>query len=323
MRGSILIHTYVVSKTGVVHADVPLERINLKEFSGQWCWVDFDRPTAAEERLLETYFHFHHLAIEDCLHLLQRPKLDHYEDMHFLVLHTLDSDTLHAEELDLFLSENLLVTFHFSFIPELADAMKKWQDTPDAAAKGPFFAAYYVIDKVVDGYFPVIYRIEDELFELEGGRSKGYTKKTMDQVFEIRSELLTLRRTVFPMRDLVYRIFNSERINGLGPYRAYFTDIYDHLLKLSEMLESNRDMTADIRDSYISLNSNRSNEIMKTLTVITTIFMPLTFIAGIYGMNFQAMPELSWRYGYFTVLLGMLVIGAGMYAWFKRKGWFD
>ncbi|MEW8987450.1 MAG: CorA family divalent cation transporter, partial [Bacillus sp. (in: firmicutes)] len=116
---------------------------------------------------------------------------------------------------------------------------------------------------------------------------------------------------------------NSERIEGVQSHLLYFTDIYDHLLKLSEMIESNREMTADMRDSYMSLNSNRMNTIMKTLTVITTIFMPLTFVVGIYGMNFDNMPELHWQWGYFIVLGVLIVGGIGMYAWFKRKGWFD
>jgi magnesium transporter len=121
----------------------------------------------------------------------------------------------------------------------------------------------------------------------------------------------------------LYRVVNSHRIEGLNEQLVYFSDIYDHLLKLSEMIDSNRDMTADFRDSYVSFHSDRMNSIMKTLTVITTIFMPLTFIAGVYGMNFGNMPELSWYYGYFMAIGLMLFIGVGLYAWFRRKGWFD
>jgi magnesium transporter len=123
----------------------------------------------------------------------------------------------------------------------------------------------------------------------------------MNQVFDIRSRLLKLRKTIVPMRDFLYRTLNSERIEGLKALHVYFADVYDHLLKLSEMIDSNREMTSDMRDSYISLSSNRMNTIMKTLTVITTIFMPLTFVAGIYEMNFAYMPELTWRWGYFLI----------------------
>jgi magnesium transporter len=131
-----------------------------------------------------------------------------------------------------------------------------------------------------------------------------------------------LRHTIIPMRDLLYRMLNSHRLETIQGKKEYFADIYDHLLKLSEMIDANREMTADIRDSYISYNSHQTNRVMKVLTVITTIFMPLTFIAGIYGMNFEHMPELNWDYGYFFILSIMLLIGVGMYVWFKRKGWF-
>jgi magnesium transporter len=165
--------------------------------------------------------------------------------------------------------------------------------------------------------------IEDHLDEIEEN-TRGLSKNIlMDQVFEIRADLLKLRRTVVPMRDLLYRILNTERLAEVQEQHVYYTDVYDHLLKLSEMIDGNREMTADLRDSYISLNSHRMNKIMMVLTVITTIFMPLTLIAGIYGMNFSYMPELQSKYGYYCVLGLMALLGFLMYLWFRRKGWFD
>ena len=120
----------------------------------------------------------------------------------------------------------------------------------------------------------------------------------------------------------MYRMLNSQRLPGIDKNKAYFLDIYDHLLKLSELIEANREITADIRDSYLSYNSHQTNRVMKILTVFTSIFMPLTFIVGVYGMNFENMPELKWQYGYFEALLLMTIIGMGMYIWFKKKGWF-
>lgn len=316
-----MIHTWAVTQQGDIREGVPVSGLSDPEFL--WYWVDFDRPTDEEIKLLSTHFHFHPLAVEDCLHLLQRPKLDHYGDVHFFVLHVLKTDTLEFQELDMFLSKQFLVTFHLGEVAELQDAVSKWLGASGAAQQGSVYAAHTVIDQVVDNYFPAVYKIEDELFDLENSRETHSDNKMMEQVFEIRGQLIKLRRTVFPMRDLLYRVVNSERIHGVEPFRAYFTDIHDHLLKLSDIIESNKDLTADMRDSYLSYNSYRMNTIMKTLTVITTIFMPLTFLAGIYGMNFRFMPELGWRYGYFTVLSVMVIIGGGMFVWFKRKGWFD
>ncbi len=180
-----------------------------------------------------------------------------------------------------------------------------------------------IMDQLVDEYFPLVYKIEDRLNEIEESRSHKTYGTLMNEVFELRTDLLHLRRTIIPMRDLLYRILSLDHVKEQRETKAYFSDIYDHLLKLSEIVESNRDMTSDLRDSYVTLNSNRMNAIMMTLTIVSTIFIPLTFIAGVYGMNFDFMPELHWKYGYFAVLglMGALVIG--MLIWFVHKGWFN
>jgi magnesium transporter len=287
-----------------------------------WYWVDFDVPTKEEADKLESHFQFHPLAIEDCYQLLQRPKLDHYESVHFFVLHAVNSATLAAEEVDLFWGDNFIVTFHLTPSNEIGAAWERMLNNKAFREKGCVYAAYSVMDKLVDEYFPSIHQIEDQLGEIEVEGKAASSHLLMNQIFEIRSKLLKLRRTIIPMRDLFYRMINTDKIPGMKDQLFYFTDIYDHLLKLSEVIESNREMTADMRDSYISLNSNRMNNIMKTLTVITTIFMPLSFIAGVYGMNFNYMPELTWHWGYFVILTMMFGIGFGMFAWFRHKGWF-
>jgi magnesium transporter len=185
------------------------------------------------------------------------------------------------------------------------------------------YVAYLIMDKLVDNYFPTLYQIEDHMNDLESREENEKLQTLIDEVYDIRTDLLRLRRTVIPMRDLLYRTINSDKIPGIHDHIVYYKDIYDHLLKLTDMIESNREMTADLRDSYDSIRSSRMNMIMKTLTVITTIFMPLTFIAGVYGMNFRNMPELNWHWGYFGVLGVMAALGFGMYVWFRRKGWFD
>jgi len=292
----------------------------------EWFWVDFDTPNEAEVDLLDGYFHFHPLAIEDCMQLLQRPKVDHYGDTHFFVLHSLHPETLKAEEVNFFLGPRGIVTFHLNSSQEIEELWRRMQQPDARRGKDHNNVAYKLMDKLVDNYFPTLYKIEDQLNDIEDrgeNRSRKDLQRMTEQIYDIRADLLRIRRTVIPMRDLLYRLLSSEKIPGVKEHHAYFTDIYDHLLKLTEMIESNREMTADLRDSYDSLRSNRMNSIMKTLTVMTTIFMPLTFIAGVYGMNFVNMPELEWRSGYFVVIGVMATLGLGMYAWFKRKGWFD
>jgi magnesium transporter len=312
-----MIRTFAITNELNLINDLPLDR--LSDSNIKWYWVDFDAPSEEEAMLLKTHYNFHPLAIEDCLHFLQRPKLDYYEGYNFFVLHKLNQSSLTPDEIDLFVGKNYIVTFHLAPSSEIEMVQKRLLSDKNALRKGAMYTFYLIMDKIVDEYFPNLYQLEDSLNEIE---AKDAYKDVMKDVYEIRSRLLKLRRSIFPMRELLYRMLNSERLIIPKEERVYFMDIYDHLLKLSEMIESNREMTADIRDSYISINSNRMNSIMKTLTVMTSVFIPLTFIASIYGMNFEYMPELSWRWGYFTVLAVMLVVGSSMLIWLWRKGWF-
>lgn len=296
---------------------------DMSSLSLQWYWVDFDRPDTDEESLLHSFFHFHPLAIEDCLYRMQRPKLDYYDEYAFFVLHTICHENLEAEELNLFLGENYIVTFHYNEMEELTKTREQWQKNSGNWERGHVFKAYQIIDNVVDHYFPILYKIEDHLNEIEDQLSPSTVHLSMDYVFEVRSDLLRLRRTILPMRELLYRILYSERLDLTSHERAYFSDIHDHLLRLGEMIEANRELTSDIRDSQLSINSNRMNSIMMTLTIISSVFIPLTFIAGVYGMNFEHMPELHWRFGYATVLGIMFILGAAMVIYFKYKGWLN
>lgn len=312
-----MIRNFAVTKDWQLIENVPMNR--LLELDIQWFWSDFDSPTREETQLLQTHFHFHPLAIDDCLHLLQRPKLDYYEGYDFFVLHTLDHVNLSPEEVDVFVGKNFIVTVHFSSSSEIIMVRQRLRGDKDICQKGALTIFYLLMDKIVDEYFPAVYQIEDELSRIE---TQDPDKHLIEDVFEIRSSLLKLRRTIFPMRELLYRILNSERVVIPKEDRIYFMDIYDHLLKLSDMIESNREMTNDIRDSYLSLNSHRLNNIMKTLTVMSSIFIPLTFIASIYGMNFDNMPELHSHWGYFGVLGAMFIDGASLLLILWRMGWF-
>lgn len=314
-----MIRTMAITKDRKVLGSLSLEQLTEDEVT--WYWVDFSDPNEQEASFLESFFHFHPLAVEDCFHYLQRPKLDYYEDFNFFVLHRLQEKNLIAEEIDVFLTDHSIVTFHKGQAIEIDKVWERIQAMKEELPKGPYFIFYQLMDKLVDQYFPILYKIEDGLNEV--GNMGTLAPAVMDRVFALRGDLLRLRKTIIPMRELVYRIINSEHLAKVKQYREYFLDVYDHLVRLSEMVESNREMTADIRDNYISFNSNRMNAIMMILTVITVIFMPLTFIVGVYGMNFDYMPELKWHYGYFGVLILMASIAFGMYLWFKRKGWFD
>lgn len=296
---------------------------SLSDHDLQWYWVDFNNPSEPEIELLRKYFDFHPLAIEDCLLSLNRPKLDYYEGYSFFILNALRRDTLGPTEISLFVAQNYIISFHTESLSEIDDAWERVTGNRCHWDKGPTFVAYKILDKIVDQLFPAVYKLEDTLDGLDSNLDNKSIHKLLDEVFEIRGDLLKLRKIVYSMRDLLYRTLNSERLPDFKEHKIYFSDIHDHLLKLSDMLESSREITSDLRDSYLSINSNRMNTNMMVLTVITSIFIPLTFVAGIYGMNFEHMPELTWKYGYFMVLGIMASIGISMFLWFKRKGWFD
>lgn len=288
----------------------------------RWYWIDFNEPTPDEIEFLKEPLRFHPLAIEDCIHTLQRPKLDYYDDYNFFVVQALNADSMDKEEVDLFLGPNYIITFHMEMNREIDDVWSRLELTKTPGNWDPSLVLYHVIDKIVDNYFPLVYRIEDLLNEIDENSAGRSMEELLEDLFDTRHELLSLRHTITPMRDLVYRMINSHRLADILARKEYFNDIHDHLLRLGEKVEASRELTTDIRDSYLSMNSHETNRVMKVLTVITTIFMPLTFIAGIYGMNFVNMPELNWYYGYFGALFTMSIIGLTMFLWFRKKGWF-
>ncbi|MEC1722526.1 magnesium/cobalt transporter CorA [Schinkia azotoformans] len=315
----------MIQVIAVTHDSKKVTYTNLDELDitlYKWCWIDFNMPTHEEIDELHNYFHFHPLAIEDCVHRLQRPKLDYYDDFTFFVTHVINPDDFTKEEINFFVGSNFVVSFHYQNFNQINQVWNRLISTDIIKDWDQYHCFYEVLDKIVDQYFPIIYKIEDVLNEIEDNTENKSMDILLDELFDIRHQLLTLRHTVNPMRDLLYRMLNSQHLEGIKRKVPYFSDIYDHLLKLSEMVDSNREITMDIRDSYISVNSHQANQVMKILTIITSIFAPLTFIAGIYGMNFEYMPELTMKYGYFISLGLMGIIALLMFFWFKRKGWF-
>jgi magnesium transporter len=311
-----MIRTIALTKEMKLIDQVPIERLSDDDI--KWFWMDLVEPTEAEAEVLTSHFGFHPLAIEDCYHVLQRPKMDYYEGYDFFVFHTLNPETLESGELDVFLGTNYLVTYQIKKLGEVESVRQKLFNEIGVSTQGVISVFYMIMDKIVDEYFPIAYQIEDEINEFENRTSES---SFIDELYEIRHHLLRLRRTIFPMRELTYRIINSEKLLIPKDQKVYFVDIHDHLLRLTEMIDSSREITSDIRDSYHSISASRMNKIMMTLTLFTTVFMPLTFIAGVYGMNFHYMPELEWKYGYFIALIVMVSIGLNMFLWFKSKGW--
>lgn len=292
-------------------------------------WVSFENSPAEEAHsVLAPVFHFHPLAIEDCLSQgFQTPKLDDYNTYIFIVAYGLPVEGNHdfenTQELDLFLGTNYLVTVSHS--PELTAIQKVWERIyrdDRLITNGSDFLCHAILDHLVDDYFPILDRLDDEIETLEDVVLANPRPEVLARVLELKHEIIFLRRIFSPQRENMNRLSRDEFPMIDRQSQIYFRDIYDHLVRIQDVSESLRDVVSGVMDIYLNSTSLRLNEIMKALTVVSTIFLPLTFIAGVYGMNFHFMPELTWKLGYLLVWIVFAGIFIGMLAFFKKKKWF-
>jgi magnesium transporter len=287
-------------------------------------WVDVSDPTSEDFDELAKEFGFHHLSIEDCRKEHQRPKVEEYQGYYFIVLYEAElkeGERLELREVNIFLGKNYLVTVHSQPIKAIANAERLWREWTDLAERGTGLLAYLLIDAVVDDYFPLLDYISDRMDVLEDQIFEDFQPDTIEEIFRIKKELLFLRRAITPLRDVFNTLLRREQPIFSRETLVYFQDVYDHLIRLADSIDTLRDMMSSTMDAYLSVSSNRTNLVMKTLTSISTILMSITLIAGIYGMNFEHMPELKLKYGYPIALLAMLVVGLGVYYYFRKIKW--
>ncbi len=268
----------------------------------------------------------HPLVLEDILNTDQRPKLDNLQESRFLLLKHLSVDPgdwrLRAQQVCILLRGNLVVSFQegerdlFSNIRERIRSGKG-----RLRRSSPDYLVYALVDHLVDGIFPVLDGIAEGMDRLEEELLSRPHTNTLRTLHQMRQELVTLRRFVWPLREVVSSLERDEELPNHDSIRMFWRDVYDHSVQILETVESFRDLMAEMFDLYLSGTSNRTNEIMRVLTVISTIFIPLTFITSMYGMNFEYMPELESPFAYPLVLLVMVVIAWVMVSWFKKKNW--
>ena len=275
----------------------------------------------------------HHLALEDVINTGQRPKIDEYDEQLFVVMaHPLiddEGENTSVYQLSLFLGPNFVVSFHPGGKDHFDPIRKRLRDhVGRIRERGAAYLLYALIDLVIDDGFPVLEWLGDEIEELEEEMLETPTSAHLRRLYQLKRTLVILRRMLWPQRDVVSRLARGETACLSEETNIYFNDCYDHTIQIMDLIESYRDMATGLLDVYLSSVSYRLNEIMRVLTVIATIFIPLTFLVGVYGMNFRndhspwAMPELSWYYGYPLVWLVMIVIAAGMLLLFRRRKWF-
>ena len=294
------------------------------EKPGALLWVDVDDPTPEAIALLGKEFGFHELALEDCLHPHQRPKIEQYGSYYFLIAYAtaLTDEELVKHELAMFVGNKYLVTVRKPPQFDLADVIKRWDAHSELANEGGGYLLYILLDEIVDAYFDTLDGYEDRSEEIEEQVFSGVVEEdTQSGIFRLRKELVVFRRIVAPLRD-VLDVMQRRTIDvvtvGLEPY---YRDVYDHVLRATDFLDSLRDIMASALEANLSVVSNRLNEVMKQLTSWAAIILVPTLIAGIYGMNFRHMPELNWLLGYPFALGLMAVSGLLLFRMFRKRGW--
>ncbi len=311
---------------GRFETEVSPEAISeLREHPELTLWFDLLQPTAVEIELLREEFGFHPLALEDATRPHQRPKVDSYGNYYFVVFYCLDMDPVTHEvgttPVYMFIGRNYVVTVHNEPINELQETLRRWQAPSSPLGQDVGSLVYALLDAIVDEYFPLMDRIGDLAEELEDHIFEDFDDAALQQIFQMKKDLLRLRRAVAPERDVLNTMLRRDIPVFDQQDIVYLQDVYDHIVRTTDAIDNYRELLSSALDSFLSVQSNRLNQVVKVLTVTSIVLMSVTLVAGIYGMNFKYMPELEWRYGYAWALGLMVAIAAGTITLFRRLKW--
>ena len=291
----------------------------------QFVWLDIQAPQEADIALLRDEFKFHPLAIEDAIRHHERPKVDSYDGYYFLVFYAIRYDEgknrLDTEAMNLFVGGNYLVSVHEGEISAIDETIKRWQKDEEEFGQDAGALLYALLDTITDGYFPVIDRLADRVETLEEQIFERFQESALQDVFSLKRDLLSIRRIVAPERDVLNVLIRREVPIFERNTILYLQDVYDHIVRITDSIDTYRDLLSSALDAFLSVQSNRLNQIVKILTITSIVLMSNALIAGIYGMNFDFMPELHWQYGYPFALGLMLVLSVGLVMFFRWRKW--
>jgi magnesium transporter len=323
--------------TGKINFDWPADRIReAVDDTGGTVWVDIEKPDGdpqgAAEAILRDVFHFHPLAIEDALQEVHNPKVDDWGDYLLIVFHSIDFDRasghIRLHELDVFLGRNYLVTHHVEPLLFLEqDRRNIERDPTNRMRHGADHLLYHVLDMAVAEYLPVIEHLDQAIDDAQEEVFRRPTPRTLRAIFRVKRTVLRLNRVLAPEREVVNRLARDSYDPIDEKHRVYFRDVYDHLVRIHDLTESLRDLISGALDTYLSAISNRTNDIMKMLTIVTVMFMPMSFLTGFFGMNFFA-ENLAFHTplprGTLFVLSCIFMVGSVWVQWYwaRRRGWF-
>lgn len=291
-------------------------------------WINIEglHELAIIEKIGE-HFGLHPLLLEDIANTEQRPKMEDYGERIFIVLkmlfHDEKANEAKAEQVSLILGPNFVISFQEGIKGDVFDPVRERIRNGKGRTRkmGADYLAYALVDAIVDNYFLILEKLGEKIEDIEEELVTNPASETLRGIHHLKREMIFLRKSVWPLREVLSCLERGESSLIHATTRIYLRDVYDHTIQIIDTIEAFRDMLSGMLDIYLSSISNRMNQIMKVLTIIATIFIPLTFIVGIYGMNFEYMPELKWRWGYFLVLGIMAIIGVWMLIYFRKKRW--
>ncbi len=309
------------SRTGVSPRDIS-ELIKQKS---TFVWLDLQNPQDDDLQLLREEFQFHPLSIEDATRHHERPKLEAFESYYFMVFYALRYDQaarrLISKPIGLFIGSNYLVSVHYGAIITIDETIKRWQSNTAEFGNDGGALLYALLDAIVDDYFPVIDALAEHVEVIEEQIFARFSEDALQEVFGLKRDLLGVRRVVAPERDVLNVLIRREVPIFERNTILYLQDIYDHIVRITDSIDTYRDLLSSALDAFLSVQSNRLNQIVKILTITSIVLMSDALIAGIYGMNFDFIPELHWTFGYPFALGLMVVISTGLILFFRRQKW--
>ena len=311
---------------GLRIADVELKEVhNVLKATNQFVWIGLHEPSEEVLSKVQIEFSLYDLAIEDAHHAHQRPKVELYGDSVFVVLRTAQMNREHHTEFGethFFVGPNFIVTIRHGSGVSYAEVRSRCESTPHLLSKGQGFALYSVMDFIVDQFYPVVHEMEQELQAIEDKIFKEKpSRKTTEQIYQLKRELLEIRRAVSPLVDICNRLMRFDIKCISEETRPYFRDVYDHVVRINEMVENTRELLNRALEANFSLISISQNDVSKKFAGWAAIIAVPTMVAGFYGMNFKFMPEADWEYGFYTIILFTIASCLLLYFLFRRSGW--
>lgn len=317
-----------LSSAGVFDRCLKPSRLIEAVSEGGQLWVDIDATDPHQHALLEKVFGFHHLAIEDTLSPKTRVKLEEYPGYLFLVVRAVRLDTRTDDPYDvetfnlyLFLAGNYVVTVHSAVPRAITEVAERIDRSPDLMQRGVEMIAHGIVDSTVDQFLPIVDHVDDLVDQLEERLFGSFDQRAIEEIFRCKRLVVQLRRHLGPLREVLNVLTNRPHSCIAPTAQVYFRDVYDHTIRIVESIESIRDLLTTVLDTYLTQASNRMNQVMKSLSVVATISLPLVVIGGIFGMNFEGLPLIHHPFGFYWAVGLMAGFALVLYWFLKRRGW--